>query len=139
MALLIPGALMMAYYPGKKFFGHFGLKVLAAFLISSYNWLWQFGAQVGGGLNNLMWNRLGAAAIMILLLAVPLARKNILKSEHVPKKAHTGFLFLAKQALGGFNFIILSLLLVAGKVPIVDGLAWLMKGHTSDRRGTESQ
>jgi len=123
LALLVPGALMLAYYPGRKFFGHFGLKVLAAFLISSYNWLWQYGAQIGGGLNNLMWNRLGAAAVMVLLLIIPLARKNVFKSEHVPKKAHTGFLFLAKQGLGGLNFIILSLLLATGKVPIVDGLS----------------
>lgn len=123
MSLLIPGALLMAYYPGKKFFGHFGLKVLAAFLISSYNWFWQYGAQVGGSLNNLMWNRIGAALALALLLAVPLARKNIFKTKDLPKKRHTGWLFIAKQFLGGINFVILSYFLATGKIPIVDGLS----------------
>lgn len=123
LALLVPGALIIAYYPGRKFFSHFGLKVLAAFLISSYNWLWQYGAQVGSSLNNLAWNRLGAAAAMALLLLIPLARKNIFELDHVPKKEHTGFLFLFKQGLGGLNFIFLSYLLARGKVPIVDGLS----------------
>src|SRR6185369_9168412 len=81
MCLLIPGALLLSYSPGKKFFSHFGLKVLAAFLLSSYNWLWQYGAQVGGSLNNLMWNRLGAAVAMALLLLIPLARRNIFKTD----------------------------------------------------------
>ena len=123
ICLLIPGALLLAFYHRKQFFGHIGLKLLAAFLFSSYNWLWQYGAQVGGGLNNLMWNRLGAAGIMALLLAFPLARKNILKTEHIPEKQHTGFIFLIKQAVGGFNFILLSLLLAAQKVPVVDALS----------------
>lgn len=123
MCLLIPGALLLAYYPGKKFFSHSGLKILAALLISSYNWLWQYGARVGGALNNLMWNRLGAAGVMALLLLIPLARKNILTVSHVPKKQHTSWLFVLKQVVGGLNFVFLSYFLATGKVPIVDGLS----------------
>ncbi len=123
MCLLVPGALIMAYYPGKKFYQHFGVKILAAFLISSYNWLWQYGAQVGGSLNNLMWNRLGAALAMLILLLIPILRHNIFKVTNVPKKEHTGGLFLLKQLVGGLNFVFLSFLLAKGKIPLVDGLA----------------
>ncbi len=123
MCLLVPGALLMAYYPGKNFFHHFGLKVLAALLISSYNWFWQYGAQVGGSLNNLMWNRLGAALAMLALLIIPLARANIFKVTHIARKEHTGILFFLKQAIGGLNFVFLSYFLAKGKVPLVDGLS----------------
>jgi uncharacterized membrane protein len=123
LCLLVPGALLMAYYHEKKFFNHFGLKVLAAMLISSYNWFWQYGAQVGSSINNLMWNRLGAAAIMLLVLAVPQARKNIFSVDKVPNQQRTSFIFIIKQAVGGLNFIFLSYFLAIGKVPIIDGLS----------------
>ncbi|MDE2311851.1 MAG: EamA family transporter [Patescibacteria group bacterium] len=123
MSLLIPGALLIAYKPGKYLHKYLGLTLLSAFLYSSYNFLWQYGAQHGPVLNNLMWNRLGAAGAMALLLLIPAARKNIAKTDHVKHKAHTGFLFLFKQGLGGLNFILLSYFLAVSKVPIVDGLS----------------
>jgi uncharacterized membrane protein len=123
MALLIPGALLIAFQGGQYLHKYLGLTVLSAFLYSSYNFLWQFGAQVGPSLNNLMWNRLGAAGALVLLLAIPRARRNIFAVGHVPKKQNTGFLFVAKQAVGGLNFIFLSYFLASGKVPVVDGLS----------------
>jgi uncharacterized membrane protein len=123
MALLIPGALLIAYKDGQYLHKYLGLTVLSAFLYSSYNFLWQYGAQVGPSLNNLMWNRLGAAGALILLLVIPAARKNIFKTENVSEKGNTGVLFVAKQLLGGLNFIFLSFFLASGKVPIVDGLS----------------
>ncbi len=123
VCLLVPGALLISYGDGKYLHRYLGLTLLSAFLFSSYNFLWQYGAQVGSTMNNLMWNRLGAAAVMALLLLIPLARKDIFTASKVKEKHHTGFLFLLKQAIGGLNFIFLSYFLTVGKVPIVDALA----------------
>lgn len=90
MALLIPGALLIAYRPGQYLRKYLGLTILSAFLNSSYNFLWQYGAQFGPSLNNLMWNRLGAAGAMLLLLLLPAARKRIftkVKDVNQPSKA----------------------------------------------------
>ncbi len=123
LALLIPGALLIAYRPGKYLHAYLALTVFSAFLYSSYNFLWQYGAQVGSSLNNLMWNRLGAAAVLAALLIIPSYRKAALAVGHIERKAHTGALFVFKQALGGLNFVLLSYFLAVGKVPIVDALS----------------
>jgi uncharacterized membrane protein len=123
IALLVPGAFLISYYPHQNYKKHLSLKLLAAFLFSAYNLLWQYGAQEGSSLNNLMWNRIGAALPLILLLLVPSAKSKIFDFGHVAKKAHTSLLFAAKQALGGLNFIFLSYLLTATKIAIVDGLS----------------
>lgn len=123
LALLIPGALLIAYNPKGHNARHIALKILAAFLISSYNYLWVYGAQVGSSLNNLMWNRLFGALMLVLLLAIPQARKNIFSVGNIKKKGHTSFLFLLKQAIGGLAFVWQSHLLTVSKVAIVDGLA----------------
>jgi uncharacterized membrane protein len=123
LALLIPGAMLIAYFPSKFFSRHLGWKILAAFLFSSYNLLWHYGAQIGSSLNNLMWNRLSAAAVLVLLLIVPAIRKTIFTVSHVPKKKHTSILFLIKQAVGGLNFILLSHLYTVGTVAVIDALA----------------
>lgn len=123
LILLIIGAFLISYHPGKYLHKYLGLTVLSAFLYSSYNFLWQYGAQTGPSLNNLMWNRLGAAGILIILLLVPKFRRAALPVDHIEKKAHTGFVFIFKQALGGLNFILLSYFLTKGSVPIVDGLS----------------
>ena len=123
LCLLVPGAALMAYWPGRAGISHLALKILAAFLFSAYNHLWQFGAQTGSSLNNLMWNRLGAAGILVLLLLVPAFKKKVFSVKQVKKKTHTSVLFLFKQALGGLNFVFLSHLLTVGKVSVVDSLA----------------
>lgn len=119
--LLIPGAFLISYRRG--FLGrHLGLKVLSAFLFSSYYALWQYGAQVGPVLNNFIWNRIGAAAILLLVLLIPVARKNIFLHQQVTKKKNTAVLFLLKQALGGASFIFLSWLMVVGKISVINAL-----------------
>jgi uncharacterized membrane protein len=123
VCLLVPGALILAYRPGKYLHKYLGLTALSALLYSCYNFLWQYGSQQDTTLNSLMWNRLGAAAVLIIILIIPQVKKQVFASDHIEKKIHTGFLFLFKQALGGLNFIFLSLFLSHGKVPIVDGLA----------------
>ena len=123
LALLVPGALLIAYRPSRQLHRYVWLKILAAFLFSSYNLLWHYGAQVGGSLNNLMWNRLGAAGVLLILLAIPLYRKKVFTFQNVPKKKHTSGLFMFKQLLGGFNFVALSHLLTVGSVAIVDALS----------------
>lgn len=120
---LIPGAFLIAYAPGKNNYSHIFLKILCAFLFSSYNYFWQFTAQNGSMLNHMMWNRLGGAAIFIFLLILPSVRKKIFDFKKRENKANTSILFLVKQALGGLNFILLSALLVVGKISIVDGLS----------------
>ncbi len=91
MALLIPGALLIGYHSGKDYQKILGLALLSAFLYSAYNFLWQYGAQVGSSLNNLMWNRLGAAGVLIILLVIPKFRRAALVTEHVEKKPIPAF------------------------------------------------
>jgi uncharacterized membrane protein len=119
--LLIPGAMLVSYR--KRFLGrHILVKLLAAFLFSSYYVLWQYSASVGPVLNSLMWNRIGSAGAVLLLLLVPVARNHIFAHHHIENKKQTSFLFLAKQAIGGVNFIFLSWLMVVGKIALVNSL-----------------
>ena len=120
--LLVPGALLISHQKKSGWIKHAGLKTLSAFLFSSYYALWQFGAQSGPVLNNLMWNRLGAALVLVLLLALPGFRKKVFAVDEVKNKNSTSVIFLLKQLLGGANFIFLSFLFVLGKIPIVNAL-----------------
>ncbi len=122
ICLLIPGALLISY--NRKNFSrrHILLKTSAALLLSCYYALWQYGAQAGPALNSLMWNRLGAAAVLIALLAVPAYRKKVFRHEQIPRKGQTSFLFLLKQAVGGGNFIFYSWLLTVGKISVINAL-----------------
>ena len=120
--LLIPGALLISHTPGKFSAKHIGLKVVAAAMLSGYNLLWHFSSQVGPIMNSLIWNRIGGAGILLVLLIFPQARKNIFGFAAVKNKQQTGILFLAKQIIGGANFIFLSFLLSIGSVPIIDSL-----------------
>jgi|GEM_PF-1723038 len=120
--LLIPGALLLSFRPGKYLHRHLLLKLLTALLFSCYNFLWQYAAQEGPMLNNFMWNRLGAAGVLVALLVIPLVRAKVFKVDHVPHKRHTSFLFIFKQLLGGSNFIFLSFLLAVGNVVVIDSL-----------------
>jgi uncharacterized membrane protein len=122
MFLLIPGALLVSHQPGSFWGKHAALKTLSAFLFSGYYALWQYGSQVGPVLNNLMWNRLGAAAVLLILLFLPAFRSKVFAAEKIKNKAGTSFLFLFKQLLGGGNFIFLSFLLVLGKISIINSL-----------------
>lgn len=123
LAILVCGAMLIAYHPSRGWHRHIWLKVLAAFLFSSYNLLWQYGAQVGGSLNNLMWNRLGAAGVLVMLLIIPRFRRGVFAVRHVPKKQHTSGLFIFKQLLGGLNFVALSHFLAKSSVAVVDALS----------------
>ncbi|MCL5666261.1 MAG: hypothetical protein M1383_00595 [Patescibacteria group bacterium] len=121
-ALLIPGALLISYKP-REFSGrHIGLKILAALLISSYNLLWHFSSQSGPVFNGLMWNRVGAAGVLVLLLIIPLYRKNIFDFKTIEKRGNTSFLFIFKQMLGGGAFVLVSYLYALGPVAIIDSL-----------------
>jgi uncharacterized membrane protein len=120
--LLVPGALLVSHQKGAGWIKHVGLKTLSALLFSVYYALWQYGAQTGPVLNNLIWNRLGAAAILAILLVLPAFRKKVFAVDEVKNKQSTSFLFLFKQILGGANFIFLSFLFVIGKIPIINAL-----------------
>ena len=122
ISLLIPGALLISYREGKFFGRHIGMKILTAAMLSSYNILWHFSSQTGPVLNSLIWNRIGGAGILLLLLILPQARKNIFGFKEAKNKKQTSVLFLAKQAVGGANFIFLSFLLSVGPVAVVDSL-----------------
>lgn len=128
ICLLVPGVLLIAWAPAKDFYKHLGLMVLCALLFSSYNFFWQYSSQTSTTLNNLMWNRLGAALGVAMLLFLPQLRKSIFKTEHIEKKKHTGWLFFIKQAIGGINFIGLSYFLSVAKVPVVDALSGFRYG-----------
>jgi len=122
MFVLIPGAFLVSYQKGKLWGKHVALKILSAFLFSSYYALWHAASQTGPFLNNLMWNRLGAALILVALLIIPAYRKKVLNNEKVENKGSTSFIFLFKQALGGANFIFFSALLSLGTVSIINAL-----------------
>lgn len=120
--LLVPGALLVSYEKGKIWGKHVLLKACSAFLFSSYYALWQYSSQMGPVLNNLMWNRLGAAIILILLLIVPSYRAKVFSFKNVQNKKSTSALFLFKQVLGGLNFIFLSFLIALGNISIINSL-----------------
>jgi hypothetical protein len=122
MFLLIPGALLVSHQNKSGWGKHVGIKALAAFLFSAYYALWQFSSQTGPVLNNLMWNRVGAALVLIISLLIPAFRRKVFAVDEVKQKGGTSLIFLFKQVLGGFNFIFLSYLLVVGKISIVNGL-----------------
>jgi len=122
MFLLIPGALLVSHQNKSGWGKHVGIKTLAAFLFSVYYALWQYSSQAGPVLNNLMWNRLGAAAILLILLIIPGFRHKVFAVEEVKSKSSTSAIFLFKQMLGGLNFVFLSFLLVLGKISIINGL-----------------
>lgn len=120
--LLIPGALLVSHRTGDLWLRHAGLKTLSAFLFSSYYALWQYGAQMGPVLNNLIWNRLGAALVLILLLVFSGFRKKVFATERIKNRAGTSLLFLFKQILGGANFIFLSFLYLLGKISVINSM-----------------
>jgi len=120
--LLVPGALLLTYKKGKFLGKHAALKLLAAAMISAYNLLWHFSSRFGPVLNGLMWNRVGASLMVLAFLLLPLARKRIFATEHVEKKINTSFVFLAKQLVGGLNFVFISFLYATASVPVVDSL-----------------
>lgn len=122
MCLLIPGALLVSHRAHSGWFRHAALKVLSAFLFSLYYALWQYAAQVGPVLNNLMWNRLGAALALILLLVFAGFRRKVFATDEVKNKGGTSALFVFKQLLGGLNFVFLSFLFVLGKISVINGL-----------------
>lgn len=122
VCLLIPGALLVSHKQDAGWLRHAGLKTLSAFLFSCYYALWQYAAQTGPTLNNLMWNRLGAAAICLLLLVWPAYRFKVFAVEQIKNKGGTSVLFIFKQVLGGANFIFLSFLFVLGKIPVINAL-----------------
>ncbi len=124
ICLLVPGAMLISHQKKDAWLKHAGLKVLSAFLFSVYYLFWQYGAQVGSALNNLIWNRIGAALILVALLAFPALKKQILGVRKVKQKNQTSILFLFKQVLGGANFIFLSVLITlpGAKISIINGL-----------------
>lgn len=123
LSLLIPGALLMGYKDGTVLTKHVGMKVLSAFLLSCYFALWHLASSNQQPvLNNLMWNRIGAAGVLLPLLLFTSTRNKILSAEKVKQKKNTAYLFLFKQALGGGTFVFLSYLLAVGTVPVINAL-----------------
>lgn len=122
MFLLVPGALIISYRPHASWGKHVSLKLLVAVCFSIYFALWQYSAQTGPVLNNFMWNRVGAAGVLVLLLIIPAFRKKVFAVKKVEKPKKLGWLFLLKQVIGGGNFILFSYLIVAYKISVVSAL-----------------
>lgn len=120
--LLVPGALIISHSPKADWGRHIGLKLLSAASFSLYFLFWQYSAQEGPVLNNLMWNRLGAALILVVLLLVKPFRQKVFEVKQAKDKKQTGWLFLLKQAVGGANFIFYSVLLAKGKISVINSL-----------------
>ena len=122
MFLLIPGAMLVSMRKGKDWAGHVALKTFSALLFSCYYSLWQYAAQGGPFLNNLIWDRIGAAGVILLALAVPIFRKRVFSHTYVKQKNNTAGLFIFKQILGGANFVLLSFLFAVGKISVINSL-----------------
>ncbi len=122
MCVLIPGALLISYKKDNFRAKHMVLKLVAAMSISTYNLLWHYASSTGPVLNNLLWNRTGAALVLVLPLCLPIYRAKVFTVHAIEKKQHTSFLFLFKQALGGGNFILTSYLYSVGVVAVIDAL-----------------
>lgn len=122
MALLIPGALLISYRRKNYSHKHVVIKIASAFLFSLYFAFWQYTSQLASPVNSLMWNRIGAAGILLILLIVPWYRKKILTETHTHRKTRTPLLFLGKQLVGGANFYFLSYLYFVGKISVVSAL-----------------
>lgn len=122
LCLLVPGAFLLAHHKGKWLPRHVLFKIVTALCFSIYFALWQYAASGTQGLTPLMWNRVGAAGILIALLVFPFIRKKVFVTQHIPHKKSTAGIFLFKQFLGGANFIFLSLLFVVGKIPVINAL-----------------
>ena len=122
MFLLIPGALLVSYQKSSSWAKHLGLKTLSAFLFSVYYAVWQQAAQSGPVLNHLMWNRLGAAIVLLLPLVFVSFRKKVFAHEEIKHKKSTPAIFLFKQVLGGVNFIFLSFLYAVGTISVINAL-----------------
>ena len=122
MFLLVPGALLVSYQKNRTWAGHLGMKTVSAFLFSSYYALWQFSSQQGLVLNSLMWNRIGAAAVLLLPLVIPVFRKKVFAHQQIEHKRSTSAIFVFKQALGGINFVFLSFLFSLGTISVINAL-----------------
>ncbi|MEK7162213.1 MAG: EamA family transporter [Patescibacteria group bacterium] len=120
--LLVPGALLISHQKGRVWGKYVIIKTVSALLFSLYYLLWQYGAQNGPVLNNLIWNRIGAAAVLLSLLVYAPYRKKIFAIKKDPRKKSTSAIFLFKQVLGGANFIFLSFLFVLGKISVINAL-----------------
>lgn len=122
VCLLIPGALLISHQKHDRWSKHVALKTLSAFLFSGYYAVWQFAAQSGPALNNLMWDRIGAAAVLLIPLVFLKFRKKVFGLKTVKHRRSTSVMFLFKQVLGGANFVFLSMLLVVGKISVISSL-----------------
>lgn len=122
MCLLVPGALLMSYHGGNEWKKNVVEKLLAALLLSSYNFFWQYGTHGFPVLNSLMWNRLGAALVLVCLLVFPYFRNKIVSVKTEPEVKKTSVLFLVKQFVGGANFILVSFLYAVGSIPVISSL-----------------
>ena len=103
--LLIPGAMFIAYK--KDFVGkHVGLKIAAAAVLSINAIAWQYAARDGHILNDLMWNRIGAATGIAICLLLPQVRKHFRAGFKVKSPKQTSWLFVIKQLVGGLAFVL---------------------------------
>lgn len=122
VCLLIPGALIVSHHKGDDWAKHAGIKFLSAFLFSSYYAFWQFSSQTGPVLNSLIWNRVGGAAVLLLLLLYTPFKNKVFASQKVKQKGSTSIIFLFKQIVGGANFVFLSFLYSLGTISIINSL-----------------
>jgi uncharacterized membrane protein len=129
LCVLVPGAFLLAHHKGRWLPRHVLFKVVTALFFSIYYALWQYAgnmAEAFGGdkalTGALMWNRVGAAGLLIVLLAFPYVRKKVFSTKAILNKKSTSFLFIFKQLIGGANFIFFSWLLTKGKNPVINGL-----------------
>lgn len=135
LVVLVVGSGLLTFSKGKFLGKKVYFKFFAALFMSLYNFSWHFSAIAFSAqntgkqlLNFFMWNRVGAAGILLALLIIPTARKNIFRTEHIENKKQTSYLFLLKQVLGGSAFALSNYLLAIGNVAVFTSLQGLRYG-----------
>jgi len=135
VALLIIGGLLISFdlpikIGKKKFFLGFYTSCLAGFLLAVSYVMFKLVYAEQAFLTGFMWTRVGGFIAALLLLVIPLWRKQIFKSfSHAKnpsrKNVGTGGIFLVNKIMGGTSSILLNKAFQLGSVTLVNSMVSL--------------
>lgn len=135
VALLIFGGLLISFdlplkLNKRKFFLGFYTSCLAGFLLAVSYVMFKFVYAEQSFLNGFMWTRVGGFIAALLLLVIPLWRRQIFKSfAHAKnpskKNVGTGGIFLVNKIMGGTSSILLNKAFQLGSVTLVNSMVSL--------------
>ncbi|MDD5396842.1 MAG: hypothetical protein PHW24_02155 [Candidatus Moranbacteria bacterium] len=135
VVMLIVGGLLISFdLPLKKsqqkFFTGFYTSCLAGFLLAVSYVMFKIVYVEQAFLNGFMWTRVGGFLAALLLLLMPIWRREIFKSfSHAKKPSHenvsTGGFFVVNKIMGGLSSILLNKAFQLGSVTLVNSMVSL--------------